>query len=556
MAAPLSIGKSRSFILTIGDDGGILIYMEGKKVLRRMFSASPALDDVKHFDSLLRTDPQAPISILIDTMDQTYVHQTLPPVSPLSINKLIQRRLDRDFSASDIKGAIALGRSSEGRKEWNYLFISVANISPISDWIAFAIDHPNPFRGVFLLPVEAEHLLRKLLKVTPSGTVAKKPLITVSKPKETPTEGPDAPSRWQIIVSHHKVGGFRQIVFRDNKLMFTRLSQPVGEALAEVIAGNIEQELVSTTEYLKRLAFNPASGLDVTVIVASEIRKHLTLDNSNFRRVNIRTPHEVAELLGLSKATEESDHFGDVIFAAYFGMAPTPRLRFTTPHIDQILQLHVVQKALKSALMIGVPLLMALIGWQVWEVFSLTRDIGYAQEKLTASQQRLSDLQTQKAALPGDFEQIMDTVAVYEFFTKQPHNPLTTVGEFSKLLNDDTLVQKLDWSVTSNYPGSRRPMIATAQPVEANFTVEFLNNDGSVDAFLARTDQFYKAVSEAFKDYKVTFASIPGITNREKSMEVDFNKKTDLTPQLPSKDMSVTYTISGPQKQPENGGTP
>jgi hypothetical protein len=51
------------------------------------------------------------------------------------------------------------------------------------------------------------------------------------------------------------------VILKDGRIIFTRLTQPVGELMTDVIAGNIEQEMASTVEYMKRLSFSPSQGL-------------------------------------------------------------------------------------------------------------------------------------------------------------------------------------------------------------------------------------------------------------------------------------------------------
>src|SRR5690606_29336633 len=144
-------------------------------------------------------------------MDQSYVHHTLPPVSSLSIAKIIKRRLERDFMPQDIKGALSQGRSKKGRKEWHYLFMSVANAPPISTGVDYCLDKPNLLQGMNLLPVEAEGRGKCMDKLLAGEGM--KPSRRKSR-KDT-EEGAAEPAKWHLIVSHQKVGGFRQIVLKN-----------------------------------------------------------------------------------------------------------------------------------------------------------------------------------------------------------------------------------------------------------------------------------------------------------------------------------------------------
>lgn len=547
----------RKFILTVGEDGGILVYMEGKRILRRMFASSPEPGDVKHFESLLGNDPKAPIAIMVDTTDQTYVQQTLPPVSPLGLNKLIDRRLERDFAANDIKGAVKLGRSTEGRKEWQYLFISVANQPPLSQWIDFVIEQDNPCQGIYLLPVESEWLINKLSRRQTGKTSGLKLNITLKKSSLTQENQPanKAKHNWVILVSHNKVGGFRQVVTRDGKMVFTRLSQPVGEPSPGVIAGNIEQEISGTIEYLKRLSYNQDDHLEIIVIVAHEIRQHLSLENNDSRQISVRTPHEVSEDIGLIKATEEGDHFGDVIFASSFGINNKPRHRFSVAELDRIIQLQMFNKGADVLAGILVPAIMLMTLWSGWQIFTNMRNISFTDDKRHTAQTQIDALEQSKKELPPNIGEIIDSAQINGVIGKGVYSPMKMIAGFSKLLDDKTLVKSIEWTAASSYPESRRALNPSdvgkpgmPMPIEGNFSVEFLDNSGDADEFMARVNKFSERAKASFSDYNVSFSDIPGITGRNQAVEVNFGQDKNPQPtQQVSKDITVRYTVAGPK---------
>ena len=213
-----SATSGTKFALFLGDEGAILVYMKGATVLSRQFAPDAEEANLKVFQDVLSQDKRAPLYFIIDTMDQVFVQQTLPPVSSLSVGKLIKRRLDRDFGANDIKGALKMGREQTGRKDWNFLMVSVERTPYISSWLDFAAELPNRFAGIYLFSVEGERIIRYFEKA-------------FSTPQD------DGVSRWKLLVSHNKVGGFRQVILRDGRMVFTRMTQPIGDPTPEVIAG-------------------------------------------------------------------------------------------------------------------------------------------------------------------------------------------------------------------------------------------------------------------------------------------------------------------------------
>jgi len=84
-----------------------------------------------------------------------------------------------------------------------------------------------------------------------------------------------ARSSWQIFICHNKVGGFRQVAFKNDKILFTRLiSSAIGES-PDFVVGNIEQEVQNSFEYLKRLSLKEGENCDIYFIVSQEVKNRL-----------------------------------------------------------------------------------------------------------------------------------------------------------------------------------------------------------------------------------------------------------------------------------------
>ena len=104
--APKSKSKAKRFVLIVGDEGSILVSMQGAKVIRRLFAPSAQPSHSEAMVDLMKGNPSAPIYVLMDVMDQQYLPQTFPPVSSLSVGGLVKRRLERDFQPDDFKGSL------------------------------------------------------------------------------------------------------------------------------------------------------------------------------------------------------------------------------------------------------------------------------------------------------------------------------------------------------------------------------------------------------------------------------------------------------------------
>lgn len=525
----------RYFVLTIGDDGAILIYMEGRRVLRRLYSPGPEPQDVQIFLELFSADPQAPLYILADVMDQSYSPQSLPPVSALSISKLIQKRLERDLAPDDIKGAIPIGRSEEGRKDWHYLFISIPNIPPLTQWLELVAELPNRLLGIHLVPVEGQNFIAGMRSLNVG---------------EDNTTSDSEVAEWELMVSHNKVGGFRQIVLRNGTLIFTRLTQPVGEALPDVIAGNVEQEISNTVEYLKRLAYNEQSTFDITVIVSQEIKEVITPSNlPNCRQVRIFTPHEVAVGLKLQQATEEGDHFGDVVMAASFCTSKKKVLSLQTDYSKKLNQFYDARRLSRIAAVIIIPFVLSGIGYKSWEMFQLSKDIEYSRTLEQEARQNLTNVENKKEVLPLDIDRITDVVALYEVLSAGEMTPLPLIARFGQALNDEVLVKSVNWKA-SNFLALKK---GEQSKVSVVFEVEFLKSHDQIEDFLREANLFFARLRNLMPEYTVDYSKLPGTVSKDEAMEIDFSERSALPEQIASGAITVEVTISGPRSQDDNG---
>jgi len=142
-SAKVSTGGGKRFVLIIGDEGAILVFMQGMKVLRRLFAPSAQASHSEAMMDIMKANPKAPISVLADVIDQQYVPHNFPPVSSLAVGGLVKRRLERDFQPEDLKGSLAVGRDKSGRREWKYLLVALAKTPLIAGWIDLLVELPT-----------------------------------------------------------------------------------------------------------------------------------------------------------------------------------------------------------------------------------------------------------------------------------------------------------------------------------------------------------------------------------------------------------------------------
>ncbi|MFZ4541187.1 MAG: hypothetical protein ACOYNL_05160, partial [Rickettsiales bacterium] len=529
-------GKSKRFTLFIGDEGAILIFMQGAKVVRRLFAPSAQPSHTEAMLELMHANPNVSISILADVIDQQYVPQTFPPVSSLSVGGLVSRRLERDFQPEDLKGSLQLGRDKAGRKEWKYLLIALAKTPMMTEWIDLIVEMPNEMKGIFLVPIEAANYVAMLNK----------------------RRDIDKPRPWQLLISHNKVSGFRQVVTNDGKLIFTRVSHAIDDAIPAVIAGNIEQEIINTIEYLKRLEFRDSADLEATVITSQDVVDSLDLKRFNFGGAEALTPLAVAELMKLEQAALSADRFGDVVMAAAFTISKKRILRFANAYIDKLAKLYKMRTTLKAFAALFVVALVGLTVMTFSETFSNSAGIGEARNKKVALQSDIQKLQKQVDGLNKDIAFKSVVVATYDAYLKNANRPEDFAIVIAPFVAPTSRITSLCWdlngtsSTCSGAAGAAlaagaAPAASAALPIKIELTVDFSAVGNTLDAVDKAASSFVDSVKEKLVLYDVTVDAFPWKKEGERTEEVavDVNNAIEVET---VKDPTITLHLKGLKK--------
>lgn len=545
--------KKAKFVLIIGDEGGILTYQQGDEVLRRMFAPTASYQDTAGFLECLAQDPKAPIYLLVDMMDQSYIQQSLPPVSSFSIDKLIKRRMERDFAAEDLKGALLIGREAQGRRDWKYLFVTLSHSPQLSGWVDMALELPNPFGGLYLLPVEAGIFMQQLHEA-----------VTGEKTQVKLKKGEIEPNRWLVLVAHNKVGGFRQIVLRNNKLIFARLAQPIGDSQPEVIAGSIEQEISVTIEYLKRLGYSDDQAMHLYVIAGQAIKQSIEPRNLQTGTLHLLTPHEVAEAIQYTKATEPTDNFADVILSVAFAKARKHLLRLDTPLSARVAKLYQTILAVRmGAALAGAAACISLV-YLIIQIPLTKGKIADLEIESRKANQQLTEIMDLEKGLPDDLEKITDLVSIHKSLNNLGVTPLQTFASLQTIMSSaNMLLKEVKWESDLHFAApvqgtAEQPVMnsdnqeATAPPETITTTAEwdvFETKEGT-KPFLKKVDAITDSIKKAFTGSKVELTSkLPGEQENERK-EISLGGQ-EQDPLLGMSSYALKYSIVQPVNKPQ-----
>lgn len=475
--------SGQKFIITIGDDGAILTLIDKNTLVTRLFASSPASSDRREIHALLLKHPSVPIYILLDSIEQTYTRQVLPAVSALSIGKLVKKRLNRDFAKTDVKGALPIGRDTTGRKDWIYMFVSTPVTPSILEWLEYLSSLPNSLDGVHLLPIEMESIVKEI----------NKSLFKTDAEK----------NKWQFIVTHNKTGGFRQTVLNNDKVIFTRLIRAGKESLPDIIAGNIEQEIINTVDYLRRLGLADTDSMNIFAIVSKDIKNSLATTKIRGKLLLLFTPYEIGKMLGYETAVGKEDKFADILISIIFA-AHKPVLKLENPKAKTLDILLLVYKLSSIAVIIIIPTLAIYSGVMVFDILQVNSKIQKVEDKKATLEKELQIAKNIGQYNIDDATKITDAILIRKKILDERRVPMDFLENLADINAKFILLQSLTWNYDKDYviQGSKAK-------VSSIFNLEFSSKNSSLDEMFKNYDTLSVAINERFSDFLVEISKLP-----------------------------------------------
>ncbi|OJV13860.1 MAG: hypothetical protein BGO27_08180 [Alphaproteobacteria bacterium 33-17] len=495
------ITKPKSFfVLVIGDYGAILVFGKGNTLEMRNFfpnTDSKYLDDLK---DIISADPQTPVYVLIDVLDQTYNPQSLPAVNALSIGGLVKKRLERDFPDNSLKGSLFIDRNQTGRKDWNYLFIATPYAPPLTEWLEAILALPNRLKHIGLVPVESEVFFNKVSK------------LVYPKVK--------SPFNIQMLVMHTKVGGIRQVVYKNGRIIFSRLISVENIEDDQIVAGQFEQEIQNTLQYLTR-ASKSTEKIEVFIICGTAIKTALSTN----KEFHIYTPYEISVHMGFKNAVLPNDKFTDVMFGMMYCNA-RPVLPFSTSETRLLNNLYVTHKVSKALSALFCFTIFAIYALYFITTESISNQIDADQEKLGYIAREIDSRKKETKIDESESRKIIEVTSIYKTLTEDKLNPKAILSRVQKAIRKDATIRSFEWKSNniSTVPQASTPNPLGMTALEISISVSFINTGNSYQELFNNFDNFVKNIENEFKEYQVEYTRInQQITFQESKQQIPIN---------------------------------
>lgn len=417
----------RRIVGVIGSDGAVFVRFARGRIADRIYVPAPDADGIQAVRDFLEQDAAAPVSLLLDVLEQHYREAQVPSLNPFDRRKVIARKLRQTFDADTITGYLQLDRralSHEGAEgQHTLMLVGVPETEDLRAWSEAVTGSRNPVAGMALLPLEAHRLVRAVMT--------------------TPAEQ----AVWEVLILRHRASGYRQLVFYNGELVFTRLTpNPEADADAADEVDTIEGEFRSTMSYLRRLSFTDADRLELVVVVPEDIGQQLNARRMRIREVHTLNPAQFAEALGLAAKQYSGDAFTDSLIADWFARQRWPEFRLEPPPLRRARRISMAPKPIgwaTAALLVAGLIYDGMLLADLRERFEDLAEARAENQRRTAT---LQDVKGQLAAEGVDVERFVTTVRTRAALAAQTPMYTEPVRGLAQALPDGMIITDLSFT--------------------------------------------------------------------------------------------------------------
>jgi len=507
------MAKKGAYILNVGDDNVVLVRMiDGKVANAWLGSPDPAMA-TEELGEALAEDPKAEISVLIDTLDQSFKEEELPRVNILDRRRVLARHINLAFPGQNLRGARLAARTE--KKTLVYDFGSIPLEGRVLGWLDFINSLPNPKNGAFALAAESVDLISALV-----------PKSAQPAEGEVQQEG----NRWRHLIGINVTGGLRQVIEKNGRLCLTRLTQaPPPETPPAEFADMIARDFKATITYIRRLGYVVGDQLDLVVMTTPENKVVMEdMQWEGARSVSIYTPYEAGLMLDLGSLGREDQAYSDVLHAAWFASKPLPAMPLTRSATfgtvkDDIREVGFVAAPYAAGLLAA-----AVIGWTAWtgyDAYVIAQENENIEARLSQTRQQFTSDQRKLVGLPYDIQRMRNVLEVEDALQSGRFDIEPLLARTAKALQGDAIVLSVNYTAGGNDPARPREKLSTA--LELNMRLASIAVKAEEALQLSRRIE-QRLAADIGKDYTVKMTREPVGARRLESFEGGLSRDTPI----------------------------
>jgi len=360
---------------------------------------------IEAFDRFLAQLRSVPAHVLLDVVEEDYRFEMLPHAGGRDRAELLERRLRQLYRNTPYCGALLQGRDTGKRRDDQYLFFALLNPELLDVWLTPIRNHDLPVAGVYLLPVVAEHMARKI-----------------------------APETANVLLVARHPSGLRLSFFRDGKLRVSRLTQIEGADTQSHVA-EFTEEIANTRLYLHALRVMTLD--EQLAIVALDRDGSLEgLEQAVAREIsNVQTlvlgPGEIAQRLGVPTAVVAD--VSDTLYLHLLASQPLHGNLAPEPVTEQF-QIYQLRRALYATAGVAAFVSLGWLGLNAYQLYDLKSQQTHAALQTGDYQRRYQEVTRQFPASPTNADNLVAAVQVAERLRSSKRTPEPAMASIGRVL--------------------------------------------------------------------------------------------------------------------------
>ena len=330
--------------------------------------------------------------------------------------------------------------------------------------------------------------------------------------------------KWEIILSHNKSGGYRQAAFQDGNIIFSRMIENFHTQDADVIAGNIEQEIENTMEYLSRLGLEEKDSIDLYIILCSEVSAHIRSTKFKVDNVSMYTPFEFSKILDIPNSSSQKDKFTDPPILGFMAKSGAKIITVNTVNTQKINNYALIVRTVKSALLAAIPIVLILkltMGYEILTSYKEIKKLKTETKKSTSAFSNALKLQKKEASsIETDIsiEQINEIVDIYTLLSQNILSPIDFAYKFASITPKAAKINSIDWEFKdpilfnlTKAKAEKVPFVAQERYHEYNlrFNITLQDDNFTLEGLNELYSEYSQNISRIFNKHKVTVSELP-----------------------------------------------
>ena len=123
--------------------------------------------DYTAFSEYLAKQPDTNIYLIVDAVEEEYKLESMPHTAGRARSEMLERKLNQFNRNSTFRAAHFINRSTDKRKDDNFLFVALSNADSLQGWLDVIQANQSPLVGLYLLPMMSQVMVRQMKLMAP-----------------------------------------------------------------------------------------------------------------------------------------------------------------------------------------------------------------------------------------------------------------------------------------------------------------------------------------------------------------------------------------------------